>query len=93
MIGNNFRMGEIEAAIGIEQLKKLNNIIKKKIKISNLIISKLNKLPFLKLPKNYKNIKNVFYNIPILLELNKIGHSRKKIKEELDKTGLQGLSE
>ena len=93
MIGNNFRMGEIEAAIGIEQLKKLNNIIKKRIKISNLIISKLNKLPFLKLPKNYKNIKNVFYNIPILLELNKIGHSRKKIKEELDKTGLQGLAE
>ena len=42
MIGNNFRMGEIEATIGIEQLK-LNNIIKKRIKISNLIISKLNK--------------------------------------------------
>ena len=34
----------------------------------------------------------MFYNIPILLELNKIGHSRKKIKE-LDKTGLQGLAE
>ena len=61
MIGNNFRMGEIEAAIGIEQLKKLNNIIKKRIKISNLIISKLNKLPFLKLPKKITRILKMFF--------------------------------
>ena len=30
MIGHNFRLGEIECAIGIEQLKKLNKIIKQK---------------------------------------------------------------
>ena len=33
MIGYNFRMGEIEAAIGIEQLKKLNKFVKKKQEI------------------------------------------------------------
>ena len=93
MIGNNFRMGEIEAAIGIEQLKKLNNIVKKRIKISKSIINKLRKLPHLKLPKDYKNIKNVFYNIPILLDLKKLPFTRKKIKAELDKTGLHGLAE
>ena len=30
LIGYNFRMGEMEAAIGITQLRKLNRIIKKK---------------------------------------------------------------
>ena len=30
MVGYNFRLGEIEAAIGIEQLKKLDKIIEKK---------------------------------------------------------------
>ncbi len=34
MIGYNFRLTEIQAAIGIEQLKKLKNIIKKKIFIA-----------------------------------------------------------
>ena len=93
MVGNNFRMGEIEAAIGIEQLKKLNSIVKKRIKISKLIIGKLEKLPYLKFPKDYNNIKNVFYNIPILLDLEKISYKRSKIKSELDKTGLHGLAE
>ena len=32
IIGYNFRLGEIEAAIGIEQLKKLKKIVKKKTK-------------------------------------------------------------
>ena len=30
IIGHNFRLGEIECAIGIEQIKKLNKIIKKR---------------------------------------------------------------
>ena len=34
MIGNNFRMGELEAAISIVQLNKLK-IIHKRIKIAN----------------------------------------------------------
>ena len=39
MIGNNFRLGEMEASIGIEQLKKLNTNQKPKTKkAANLII-------------------------------------------------------
>ena len=78
MIGNNFRLGEMEASIGIEQLKKLNTIIKSRLKISKYLINKLKKIKFIKLPKNYKNIKNVFYVIPILLDIKKIKFSRKK---------------
>ena len=77
MIGNNFRLGEMEASIGIEQLKKLNTIIKSRLKISKYLINKLKKIKFIKLPKNYKNIKNVFYVIPILLDIKKIKFSRK----------------
>ena len=31
MLGHNFRLGEIEASMGIEQFKKLKNILKDKI--------------------------------------------------------------
>ena len=50
MIGNNFRLGEMEASIGIEQLKKLNTIIKARLKISKYLINKLKKIKFIKLP-------------------------------------------
>ena len=93
MIGNNFRLGEMEASIGIEQLKKLNTIIKARLKISKYLINKLKKIKFIKLPKNYKNIKNVFYVIPILLDIKKIKFSRKKILKELNKFGAKGLTE
>ena len=43
MIGFNFRLGEVEAAIGIEQLKKLKSIVKKQ-KQAEYLIYKLKKL-------------------------------------------------
>ena len=36
MVGYNFRMGEIEAAIGIEQLIKLKKIVKKNKWMQNI---------------------------------------------------------
>ena len=93
MLGNNYRMGEMEASIGIEQLKKLNRIVNQRIKISKSLINKLKELPYLKLPKEYRNVKNVYYNIPILLNTKEINITRRKIKMELDKAGLQGISE
>ena len=41
MIGFNFRMGEMEAAIGIEQLKKLKKILKTKQELSYNLTKKL----------------------------------------------------
>ena len=38
MVGYNFRMGEIEAAIGIQQLKK----VKERVKLKQDIARKLN---------------------------------------------------
>ena len=50
-------------------------------------------LPHIKLPENYKNLKNVFYVIPILLDIKKIGYKRNRNKAELEKLGVQGLTE
>ena len=40
-LGYNYRMNELEAAIGIEQLKKLDSFITKRVKIYNFYKSKL----------------------------------------------------
>ena len=50
MIGYNFRLGEIECAIGIEQLNKLKCLVEKRQKIANLLNNRLDGLDGLILP-------------------------------------------
>ena len=52
--GFNFRMMELQGAVGVAQLKKLDNIIKMQKKNFNLIMQKLKNLPleFREVPKN-----------------------------------------
>ena len=50
MIGYNFRMGELEAAIGLEQFKKLKNIILKRNKLFNKLAFELSKLRGIEIP-------------------------------------------
>jgi len=93
IIGYNFRLGEIEAAIGIEQLKKLNNLIIKRIKVCQYLTKKLSNLPFLKLPTIKNDRSNVYYLYPMQLDLKKIKYSRKFIVDKLKKEGVPGLIE
>ncbi len=89
-IGHNFRLGEVESAIGIEQLKKLKKIVKKKTESANKLSRLLSKLPGIQTPVVRKNCTHVYYVYPIVLNRN---INRKKLINLLNKMGMQGLSE
>lgn len=91
MIGHNFRMGEIEAAIGIEQLKKLNKFTYKKTKIGIRLNKGLSKLKGLIVPLTKKNHSHVYYLYPLKIDLNIIKISKKKIARFLTAEGVQGV--
>lgn len=91
-IGFNYRLGEIEAAIGIQQLRKLDKIIDRRIEIANTITEGLSSLEGLKLPKLVTSKENVFYAYPMQLELEKTAN-RHTIVQSLRKEGVQGLAE
>ncbi len=93
MIGHNFRMGEIEAAIGIEQLKKLKKLVKSRQKIASKLNKGLKKLKGLITSKNIKINSHSYYVYPIVLDLSKIKYSRKIIFNQLIREGVQGLTE
>lgn len=50
MVGHNFRLGEIECAIGIEQLKKLTAIAERRQALANRLTAGLSGLSGLKTP-------------------------------------------
>ena len=93
MIGYNFRLGEIECAIGIEQLKKLNRLIKKRIKLVEILNRELIKLKYLKTPKTLKKNSHVYYLYPLTLETDKLNIKRSTIISNLKKLGVPGLIE
>ena len=91
MLGYNFRMGEIESAIGLEQIKKL----KKKIKLRQQIAKKLNKnlskLKGLIIPKVKKNCTHSYYIYAMKIDENITGVSRDKIFSALVAEGIPDL--
>jgi len=93
MIGFNFRMGEIEAAIGIEQYKKLKLILKNRETKLNYLTKKLSDLKGVELPPISKNYNNNYYVYPIKLNSSLVQKSRKKIVSALREEGIEGLSE
>ena len=93
IIGHNFRLGEIESAIGIQQLKKLKEITNKKKNDAKILSNYLGNLPGLILPKIRKDCTHVYYVYPIIIDEKKIKIKRKKIVESLKREGMQGISE
>jgi len=78
-IGFNFRLTELQAGIGIEQLKKLKSIVKKKQDNANYLTNKLKKLKGLILPKMTKDITHAYYMYPMRLDSRLIRIEKKNI--------------
>ena len=91
MIGHNFRLGEIECAIGIEQLKKLDKIIKRRQDVAAKISDGLQNLKGLHLPKVRENSTHVYYMYFMTVDPNITKASRVKIFQALEAEGIVGL--
>jgi len=91
MIGHNFRLGEIESAIGSAQIKKLTNIVKRRQIVAKRLTEGLKNLKGLEVPVISKNNTHVYYMYPLLIKKNIIRKSRKKIFNALISEGIPGL--
>ncbi len=93
ILGYNFRLGEIEAAIGNQQIKKLNKIIKFRQLLAHTLTDSLRNLKGLKVPFIKKNCTHVYYIIPFVLNLKELKYSRKEIIKRLKSLNIIGLAE
>ena len=68
MIGFNYRMTNLQAAIGVAQLKRLDKFIEKKRKIAKIYNQSLNDVKELILPPEMPWAKNVYWMYSILVK-------------------------
>ncbi len=91
MLGSNFRMGEIEAAIATEQLKKLVPNIQSRQRVATELNAGLGTLSGLATPKVSEGCTHVYYIYGITLDTAKLGVSREKIVAALRAEGVPGV--
>lgn len=88
MIGYNFRMGEIEAALASEQLKKLKKMVNSRVKIANFFNKEFKNLNGLYLPTINNDFTHDYYIYAIRIDKEKIKLSRSKIIQIFRSAGL-----
>ena len=88
IIGNNFRLGEIECAIGIEQLKKLKKIIKYRQYLASTLSLHLSKLKGLIVPVIKKKYTHSFYYYAMKINTKIIQTNKNQIFKALKAEGV-----
>lgn len=92
MIGFNFRLGEIECAMGLEQLKKLKSGIASRQRAAERLTQGLGGLEGLRTPAVRADCTHVYYFYGLILDTEVLGVSKERIAEALRAEGITGLS-
>ena len=87
-IGWNYRMTNIQGALGLSQLKNIKHVVKKKMEIGKYYYQKLNENKNLQiLPPTNEYSKNIYWVVGIVIKKNKL--TAKKLAKKLEKYGIK----
>ena len=88
MFGFNFRLTELQAAIGIEQLKKLESLIEPRIELAGYLAEKMKPFGVFKPAVTHPDCRHVFYVHAIKIDAKKAGISRNLFLEAARAEGI-----
>lgn len=88
ILGNNYRMTELQAVIVIEQLKKLKKLNNKRIALANYLTKKLKKISWLITPLFAEDNIHVYYIYPLKFLSEKIGIKRTIFVKAMEAEGF-----
>tara|TARA_X000000950_G_scaffold29994_1_gene32447 strand:+ start:1891 stop:3033 length:1143 start_codon:yes stop_codon:yes gene_type:complete len=89
LLGYNFRLPDINCALGISQIKKLNIFLNKRSKIAKFYDQIFSKNIKFKLRKKTKDSKNSYHLYPLLLNLKIIKKTKNQIINEFLKNKIK----
>lgn len=89
MLGYNYRMNELQAAIGVVQLPKLDTWNRIRTENSLYLLEKLNDVEWLTPPEIKPYVKHVFFWCPVSVDEEKLGMSTLDLRGYLMEHGVE----
>lgn len=87
-LGFNYRLSDIQCALGLSQLKKLDSFINRRNEIAALYSNLLRKYPFIKTPSVGGKAKSAFHLYPARIDFEGLGVNKGLWFELMRKTGI-----
>lgn len=88
VLGYNYRLTELQAAIAVEQWKKLDRFNEQRIRLAEILSEELANLEGIWTPHVEQDWKHVFYIYPIRLDPEALGISRARFAEAVNAEGI-----
>ena len=87
-IGYNYRLTDLQSAIGSSQLKKLDKFVTKRRHIADFYNRIFYKYEFMDIPKTKKNIQHSFHLYPLLIDFKRKKISKKFFFKKMKEKGI-----
>ena len=86
-LGFNYRMNELQAALGVSQMERLEKFVSMRHQFQQRYDELLKNLPFI-VPHQSPHSYSALHLYPILIDLNKVSKTREQIFNELRESGI-----
>lgn len=88
VLGYNYRLTSLQAALGVAQMERIDDIIKAKLHIADFYRSGLQNVPGITLPGCAPWARNVFWLYSVVIDEKKFGRSRDEVMRLLQEQGI-----
>lgn len=88
-VGYNYRMTNVQAAIGLAQLERIDDLVGMRRRNARLYSERLEEVPGITLPVEKPWALNVFWMYSVLVDEEQFGMSRDELMEALGETGVE----
>ena len=82
-LGYNYRITDFQCALGLSQINKLENFIRKRNEIARIYDNSLSGLEHLKTTNTHKDIRHAYHLYPLLIEYNALNITKEYFFEKL----------
>ena len=87
-VGYNYRLTDIQSALGISQLSKLDSFVKRRRDISKKYDDYFKNIDFFQIPIQKKFIKHAFHLYPLLIDFEALNKSKNSFFDFMKKMGI-----